>query len=236
MRLEPSPFDSRHYALRIGRLVEPTVGELRPTLAAARADGYDVVVVRVADDDPVRAALDRAGHAPVDVLVTSTLGPARPLAAATTDAIEEHPIIDDPADVAAVAGITTASIQTSHLHADPRLPRERTDALYAEWVRNDLAGRAARTFLARDRGAVVGYLTAVAQPDHVMIDLVAVDPAHHGRGLGTALIGAFIAWVDARGAVATVGTQRDNPALRLYARCGFVPARTQFTYHLWLDR
>ena len=42
-------------------------------------------------------------------------------------------------------------------------------------------------------------------------------------------------WTGARPIAATVGTQADNPALRLYARCGFVPTATHVTYHLWLD-
>ncbi|HEX8110750.1 MAG TPA: GNAT family N-acetyltransferase, partial [Kofleriaceae bacterium] len=76
-----------------------------------------------------------------------------------------------------------------------------------------------------------------------MIDLVAVAAAWRGRGAGARLLAGCIDWLgdwigDRPGDhahVATVGTQADNPALRLYRRCGFVPTATHVTYHLWLD-
>jgi GNAT superfamily N-acetyltransferase len=62
-----------------------------------------------------------------------------------------------------------------------------------------------------------------------------VAAASRGRGAGAALIAGFVDWLGDRAITATVGTQADNPALRLYARCGFVPTATHVTYHLWLD-
>jgi GNAT superfamily N-acetyltransferase len=246
MRLAACPFDSEHYGLTVGRLVrDPGDGpaELAAAIAAARRERHAVVFVRFTADDPLRGALEAAGHTPVDTLVTSTLS-ARPEArpriersAALT--IEHHDRLADPADVAAVAAITGEAIRTSHLHADPRLPAERTRALYAAWATNDVTGRAQRTFIARDGRALIGYLTVVATPDTAMIDLVAVAAAWRGRGAGASLIAGFIDWLGDwsgdRAVIATVGTQAGNPALRLYARCGFVPTATHVTYHLWLD-
>ena len=246
MQVQPSPFDSTHYGLRVGRLVrEPGdgPGELAAAIDAARRDGCAVVFARLDDDDPLRDALDRAGHAPVDTLVTSTLGPEVPAIARTPAvAVEHHDRLGDPADVAAVAAITVESIRTSHLHADPRLPAARTHELYAAWARNDVTGRAQRTIVARSGAAPIGYLTVLAAPGTAAIDLVAVTSSWRGRGVGATLVASFIDWIAAREAgdggrpiVASVGTQLDNPALRLYTRCGFVPAATHVTYHLWLD-
>jgi len=53
--------------------------------------------------------------------------------------------------------------------------------------------------------------------------------ASRGRGVGASLIAGFIDWLGDRSALATVGTQAGNPALRLYARCGFVPTATHVT-------
>src|SRR5215468_1927248 len=81
MRLIASPFDSEHYGLAIGRLVRDDgdgPGELAAAIAAARRERYAVVFVRLAGDDPLRGALDGAGYAAIDTLVTSTLGPDRP--------------------------------------------------------------------------------------------------------------------------------------------------------------
>lgn len=37
-------------------------------------------------------------------------------------------------------------------------------------------------------GVLVGLIVTVLAPDHLMIENVAVDPAHHGQGLGGALL------------------------------------------------
>jgi GNAT superfamily N-acetyltransferase len=259
MRLVASPFDSEHYGLAIGRLVRDDgdgPAELAAAIATARRELFTVVFVRLAGDDPLRGPIERgetgdsaprgihrAGHAPVDTLVTSTLA-ARPASARSAEPcpelkIERHDRLDDPFDVAAVAAITSEAIRTSHLHADPRLPAERTRALYTAWAGNDVTGRAQQTIVARAGRSLIGYLTVVAAPaaapTTARIDLVAVAAAWRGRGAGAALIAGFVDWRGDRPITATVGTQADNPALRLYARCGFVPTATHVTYHLWLD-
>jgi len=231
MKLESSPFDSSFFEIKIGRLTPPLAEDLG--LAAARAAGYAVLFIRLADDDAGNAILERAGHAPVDTLVTSTLDRTRvPAFAPCEVAITQHARLDG-ADADAVAAITAASIATSHLHYDPKLPIERTRALYAAWGRNDVTGRAQHVIVARIADEIVGYVAALGTEATAVIDLIAVAPSHHGRGIGSALIGAFVAWAGHR--VATVGTQSDNPALALYGRCGFVPTSRHFTYHLWLD-
>jgi GNAT superfamily N-acetyltransferase len=228
MEIGLSKFDSDHYGVRVGKLVGRASVE---EVLAAR--DFDVVFVRLLAGDPMCADLERAGHRPVDTLVTSTLRKAPP---PPSIQVETHPRLSDPADIAAVEAITTESMRTSHLHADPRLPLAKTHALYAHWARNDVTGRGDHTSIVRDEGgAVIGYLAAVATETTAAIDLVAVRAAAFGRGLGTALVARFANWAAARGGTATVGTQHDNPALRLYARCGFVPTSTHFTYHLWRD-
>lgn len=238
MRLAACPFDSEYYGLAIGRLTrDPGDGpaELAAAIAAARRARYAVVFLRLTDDDPLRRGIEAAGHAPVDTLVTSTRSSWHEIVRSDDVEIEHHDRLADPADVAAVAAITGEAIRTSHLHADPRLPAERTRALYAAWATNDVTGRAQQTIVARDGRALIGYLTVVATPDTAMIDLVAVAAAWRGRGAGASLIAGFVEWLGDRNVLATVGTQAGNPALRLYARCGFVPTATHVTYHLWLD-
>jgi len=246
MRLVASPFDSEHYGLAIGRLVcddGDGPGELAEAIAAARRERFAVVFVRLAGDDPLRGAIEGNGYTPVDTLVTSTLA-ARPAIPRSDEpspelVIQRHDRLDDPFDVASVVAITGEAIRTSHLHADPRLPAGRTRALYAAWATNDVTGRAQQTIVARAGRSLIGYLTVVAAPPAApttaRIDLVAVTAAGRGRGAGAALIAGFVDWLGDRPITATVGTQADNPALRLYARCGFVPTATHVTYHLWLD-
>lgn len=235
MKLEDSPFDSQHYELRIGRLIpEPSdgVAGLGSALDEARRR-FDVVFLRIADTDPLRDTLRERGQAAIDTLVSSTLGAIRRRVEPRTDlAIEHHDRLHD-ADVVVVAAITAASITTSHLHADPRLPIARTRQLYAAWARNDVTGRAQRVIVARAGTELVGYTSVIVRPGSALIDLVAVAPGWQGKGVGSAMLASFIDWVGERKLVATVGTQATNPALQLYARHGFTPTETHLTYHLW---
>ncbi len=238
MKLEPSPFDSKQYGLTIGRLVpESTDGaaELRECIDAATRVGYAVVFLRLARGESLQAVVEAMGYAAIDTLVTSTLR-TRSASTAQHDAVtlEQVSRLDDPGDIASIARITADVMKTSHLHADARLPIAQTRALYAAWATNDVTGRAQRTFLARAAGQIVGYITVLDRGSSIMIDLVAVDEAWRGRGIGAVLLRSVIAWIGDRDVVATIGTQRENPALGLYARHGFVPTEEHVTYHLWL--
>jgi GNAT superfamily N-acetyltransferase len=235
MRVVESAFDSEHYQLPVARLV-PEAGDgevaLERALTEARDRRFAVAFLRVSEADPLRAPLERARHQPLETLVTSRL--TEQLAAASTIDVEHHDVVRDPAIIETIARITAGTITHSHLHADPRLPVERTRELYAAWARNDARGRAARILIARAAGEVVGYLSVVATGNHAAIDLVAACSAWHGRGVGSSLLANFVTWVREQGLDATVGTQETNPALRLYARFGFVPIARHVTYHLWL--
>ena len=234
--IEDSAFDSAHYGIKIGRVVPTEPADLDATLATGKARGYAVLFLRVPEEAPVVAELAARGIVPCERLVTSTLvTPARPPVRASC-AIEQLDQVTDPAAIDAIAALTGESFRNTHLHVDPRLPQDRTRALYAAWARNDVTGRAQRTILAREGGDIVGYITVVVARDTAVIDLVAVTPARQGAGIGGAMLDALLEWLATTGLAATVGTQADNRALVLYRRYGFVPTQVHATFHLWLDR
>lgn len=83
-----------------------------------------------------------------------------------------------------------------------------------------------RVWVAEADGAVAGFATARMLPDDMgEIHLLAVDPDHQGRGVGTALTGAATDWIRERGAaVAVVETGGDDghaPARATYERAGY---------------
>ena len=227
-----SPFDSAYFDLRVGRLAVDTAAELDRALDAGRGQ-FDVVFVRARDGAPVVETLAARELAPLETLVTSTWRDGAMPTATSPIAIEQHATLAG-ADLEAIAEITAEAITNSHFHHDPRLPKERTRRLYAAWARNDATGRAYRTFVAREGGAIVGYITVLLVGRTAVIDLVAVVPAAQGRGIGSALLSDVVTWLRREGLGARVGTQSDNPALALYGRYGFVPTDRQATYHLWL--
>lgn len=242
MQVEASPFDSAQYGLNIGRVAaepEHSLADLELALSLARPH-FDVVFLRTHQDSQLDRDLRNRGDIPADVLVTSALTdrPAVVPPRNTRWAIEAVDRVTDEVDLAAIEAISASVLRRSHLHADPRLPVDRTRHYYAAWARNNAIGRAQQTLLARADGQVIGYLSALIRnaivDRRVVIDLIAVSAEWQGHGVGGGLLAA-LAEVIAHypGAVATVGTQADNPALKLYRRYGYAPTERHATYHFW---
>ncbi len=233
--IEPSAFDSEIYGIPVGRARLETEADLDRVMAAAEQARVAVVFARADASAALVPLLARRGVRPLETLVTSMWQPHdladRTLARAP--AVEHHDILaNDEADQ--VATISADAITISHFHADERLARDRTRSLYATWAKNDVTGRAQRTLVVRDGRAIAGFMTVLVRGDLAIIDLVAVAPRHHGKGLGSAMLVSFLDWVRTQGLGARVGTQSENRALALYRRFGFVPTTSDLTYHLWL--
>ncbi len=90
------------------------------------------------------------------------------------------------------------------------------------------AGDERVTFIAERDGEWVGLATGLADDEEgsePMLVGMFVDPAERGRSVGRALVEAVTAWARARGAGRLslwVGSA-NNPAIALYAACGFRP-------------
>ena len=78
--------------------------------------------------------------------------------------------------------------------------------------------------VARANGAVIGASLVVRAAYGPLLADVMVDPGHRGRGVGRCLVGANLRALRARGeSVAVLNvTEGNGPAVRLYARIGFV--------------
>ncbi|HWH15442.1 MAG TPA: GNAT family N-acetyltransferase [Miltoncostaeaceae bacterium] len=178
-------------------------------------------------DTPRAAALADAGFRVVDCGVTLERDPADPprAPACVVRARPDH--------VEAVARIGGEAFGMTRFHLDPGMPPGAADRIKAAWARNCATGaRGVATLVAVHDGAPAGFLSVMAAGDDYVIDLVAVDAAHRGRGLGRALVAAFIAGFAPAARVLRVGTQAANIAsLRLYESLGFRMASTAYAMH-----
>jgi GNAT superfamily N-acetyltransferase len=233
--IEASTFDSEIFGIPIGRARLYKADDLDHVIEAGRQARLAVVFARADAAGPIMPQLAARGVTPLETLVTSTWQPQQRAASVSIReaVVEHHDVLDDD-EADQIAAITAEAITTSHFHADQRLSRKHTRMLYAAWAKNDVTGRAQRTLVVREQSAIAGYMTVLVRGELAIIDLIAVAPRHHGKGLGSALLASFLDWVGASGVNAKVGTQSDNRALALYRRFGFVPTTTEVTYHLWL--
>jgi dTDP-4-amino-4,6-dideoxy-D-galactose acyltransferase len=142
-------------------------------------------------------------------------------------------------DVSELEAIARISHTDSRYYSDPGFPRAGCDSLYSTWIRRSLEGAIADiVFVPVIDGEPAGYVTCkrdAQAPKKGWIGLVGVGPTARGRGVGGALVRRAIDWFREAGVEeALVVTQgRNEPAKRLYGRCGFVARDTALWYHKW---
>ncbi|HZQ35496.1 MAG TPA: GNAT family N-acetyltransferase [Dehalococcoidia bacterium] len=85
-----------------------------------------------------------------------------------------------PEDAAAVA----ACVNAAYARYLPRMGSKPAPML-ADYPAEIAAGR---VHVLRDGDALVGLIVLIAEPDHLFIENVAIDPAAQGRGLGRRLL------------------------------------------------
>ncbi len=125
----------------------------------------------------------------------------------------------------------------SRFNRDPQFPHEKFMALYHEWMRKSLVGEMAeKVLIIQESNQIAGMVTLSSEDKHGEIGLIAIDEAFRGKGYGEALVHAAQDWSRQRGfAEAQVVTQRDNqPACRLYEKCGYTLKKLEYFYHFWL--
>lgn len=125
----------------------------------------------------------------------------------------------------------------SRFRLDTRLPAERFEALYRQWLEGSLEGRLATDVLAvRGPDGTHAFVTYRVRDDVAAIGLIATAPAQQGRGLGQMLLCAVERAALTAGCTRVeVATQTENlPACALYERSGYQIAHQGSYYHFIL--
>ncbi|MBI4615894.1 MAG: GNAT family N-acetyltransferase [Planctomycetes bacterium] len=198
-----------------------------PAMYFAKVGTQDVGIVR---------DLSRAGFYVVDVSVTFALeaGAMLPAGRLAADIGVSQARREEAEAVLAIAG---SCFRYSRFHQDPALPRELADRVKREWIANYVRGARGDALLAGRSGSIpAGFLAALRTREDsrevAVIDLVGVDPRHQGRGVGRALVDAFLARYSGSCHLFRVGTQAANvPSIRLYEGAGFRVERCQYVLH-----
>jgi ribosomal protein S18 acetylase RimI-like enzyme len=230
-RVDPTAADAEDDGDATEALRRHLAGAALPAFYYAKVDTSDVTLVR---------ALAAAGMTVVDVNVT--LG---------VDAKELRPPVQAvgirvadcaPGDAAAVLDIAGTAFQYSRFHLDPEVPRELAHRIKREWIANYVRGRRGEALLvAHVDGRPAGFLAVIgATRDGRQIraiDLIAVDPRAHRRGIGRALVTAFISRFGEGAEQLQVGTQIANaPSLALYQQFGFTVRHSAYVLHMHAGR
>lgn len=211
-------------------LLREHVRHQRAAMYYARVDTGQIDVVRL---------LSAAGFYIVDVNVTFGMETsARGPQTGTVDGAD-YPIREIGAEHhEAALAIAGSCFRYSRFHLDPLVPRAIADRIKREWVLSYVRKqRGEKLFIALSNGQPVGFLAALASEEGHrrarIIDLIGVDPAFQGRGIGRALVAFFMDHYRGECDFLQVGTQAANlPSLRLYEKLGFTIAKTQYVMHM----
>ena len=157
-------------------------------------------------------------------------------------------------DLPALLAMTRGAFPHSRFVQDPILKVSRGDEVYQRWIENLLlnqhtdktpAGTKEEVMVCALGGAVAGYaayrtdraLDALLGRRLGMLDLIVVDKAHRGQGIGRALLDRVMEAMrkDGIGEVEATTWTDQREALALYRRAGLQEKETLLTYHLWMN-
>jgi hypothetical protein len=245
--LRESTLDFERFRVRTAKLTIADPSDAAAAIADARELGFELLIARC---DTQRLdcaqALELAGFRLMDTLVyyTQQLSIRREpkLAAGYRWRLA------GPGDAHAVETLAREAFQgyLGHYHADPRLDRQACDDVYADWARRscvDPSVTAAVVLIEQLRDGHRPELAAFAA--HTRADastwdgaLYGVGPSHQGRGLYAELIAFGGAQGAERGhSVMLYSTQITNlPVQRSLCKQGFLPLRSNYTFHAWPSR
>lgn len=175
--------------------------------------------------------LIKAGFAVVDVALTFEV--EKP----ALDHISDTVRLALPKDRVAVTRIASTAFQGSRFHIDPLVPNNIANTIKAAWAGNYFTGnRGDGMVIAEYDGCVVGFLQLMwTKFDFLVIDLIAVDRAHQGQGVGRNMIGYAAQNGVGDGRIPAgmiVGTQVSNThSVRLYESLGFRLVSGHYVLH-----
>jgi GNAT superfamily N-acetyltransferase len=143
-----------------------------------------------------------------------------------------------PEDEEAVVELSLRAWAPVFASIEEAIGHELFERLHGDWcqnqeqsVRDSVASEGMSVWVAEAESEVIGFVAARRDGDRLMgeVWMVAVDPAHHDRGVGTLLTQFATDWLREAGMrTAMVETGDDPghaPARRVYERAGYSPFR-----------
>jgi GNAT superfamily N-acetyltransferase len=124
----------------------------------------------------------------------------------------------------------------SRFHLDPLIDNHKADLIKRTWVENFYSGqRGDYMVVACFKDSPIGFSQVLCNQENFIIDLIAVDSAHHGKGLASSMITfaeslALDQSLNVKKLV--VGTQLANqPSISLYEKLGFRLCHSEYIFH-----
>lgn len=257
--IEKLDWDTRHFGVPMGRFNwpegnQPHAESVTAATQQAKQLGLKQLMARAHPSEMEKIhALQSAGFHLVDTLITLEvdlrknppkerensrfiLPPTLTINKATENDIPRLEALAEDA-------FADSTIWLDRFHADPKISKEKANALYAQWVRNSVAPKSSSTsmadctFMAEVSGTLAGFLTCVldSKADHGKVSLNAVHKFYRSRGIYGAMIFKALTWfLENNRPVISVRTSIFSHAVqKAWIRIGAVPTDVEHTFHWW---
>ena len=223
-QIRHAPWESELFGCRAGNVVE-----------VAEFDGdvgdYEFLVAKVDVGEEARvAALCALGFE----LIETALVLSQPRSGLTIPEPKLTVRHATDADCEAAVRIAGSRFTHSRFHRDGKIPKSLADESRAQWVHNGFHEGWGRLQVAvSDAGDVVGFILGKRKGAVSVLDLMAVDEAALGTGVGRALVAGYHSSIDeAETETLQVTTQATNVAATgLYLSQGYRYARASYSLH-----
>jgi dTDP-4-amino-4,6-dideoxy-D-galactose acyltransferase len=225
-KIEPLPWDTDLFGIRIGKLVAgKEIERISRNDLRNSAAGYNLVYIF--SPNPITKDFDCFSDCKVEYSVLNPDGTA----------VYENIGPFQGTDTEELIPLAFQSGQFSRFRLDSRFSPDVFDKLYTEWVVrsvNRIIADEINVYKSQDE-QIAGFITLAKRPDHCEIGLLGVDATVRGKGIGRQLIAsAFQFTVKNSMTELRVATQERNIiARKFYESCGFSLIRKTFIYHYW---
>lgn len=236
------PWDAEFFGLRIARVIGNTLtpelaGQIDEWCRSNRIQG--LYFLSRADDPATIKTAEQHGFGLVDIRVTlarSLINSDAPPRSSPLPGVRIRPVQSD--DLPGLQMLARTGHLDTRFFSDSHFTRQRAEDLYSTWITLDSGGRAQIVFVADTTGqSPSGYVSCYLDSTRLkgQIGLIGVAPEVRGQGIGKSLVQAAVDWFQNQGArEVTVVTQGKNQAaLRLYQKCGFLSHNVELWYHKW---
>ena len=210
------------------RVTEPA--EITPDMFRIGPDGFAYAKVACADITSIKA-LEKSGFNLIETNTQFDRSNTEPWPEVELPSYHSTRFAE-PADVAAVEKVAATSFVYTRFHLDPMIPDKMANDIKSHWAGNFFTGtRGDWMVVLIFHGKVVGFLQLLSKDGTNIIDLIAVDKTHQGRGLAAGMV-EFAAKQCGEWDRMLVGTQISNiPSTRAYEKLGFRMCDSSYVFH-----
>jgi len=127
------------------------------------------------------------------------------------------------------------AFEYNRFNRDPNIPNEIASKIKEEWVGNFFLGKRGKWMIVvEENSKITGFLQLIYKNQNtIVIDLIAIDQKHRGKGLAKEMISYAYTHCLKRNGTIEVGTQIANkPSINLYSKLSFRMNSVSYVLHM----